>query len=370
MTSIKKTDQEKEFEFASQWQLIWRSFRQHRAAMICGIIIGVMYLSAIFAPFVAPYDPQYRHRGFVYAPPQRVHFSGDAGFSIRPHVYRLTSELDMDTFERRYAVDTDVSYPLYFLVRGQPYKLWGLFRTDIRLFGTSEGGHVFLFGTDGLGRDLFTRVIHGGTISMSIGLVGVFFSFVFGLMFGGVSGYFGGKVDEAIQRMIEILRSFPRIPLWMAFSAALPGDWSPIRIYFSITLILSLVGWTELARVTRGKVLSLKNEDFVMAARISGTSEFVIIARHLIPSFISHIIAAITLAIPQMILAETALSFLGVGLRPPVVSWGVLLQTAQNVHTVAMAPWLMIPGVFVIIYVMAFNFLGDGFRDAADPYAN
>ena len=253
-------------------------------------------------------------------------------------------------------------------MRGDEYKFWGLFKTDLHLLGIDEGGKLFLCGTDRMGRDVFSRIIYGSRISMSIGLIGVSLSLVLGLILGGISGYYGGLIDVVIQRLIELLRSFPSIPLWMALSAALPTDWSAIRIYFGITVILSLLGWTGLARVVRGKLLALRKEDFAMAAILAGASEMRVIVRHLLPSFMSHIVVTITLAIPYMILAETSLSFLGIGLRPPVTSWGVLLKEAQNIRTVVLHPWLMLPGVFVIIAVLAFNFIGDGLRDAADPY--
>jgi len=355
--------------YATQWQLMWWKFRKHKAAMVALVIIVIMYLGAVLAPMIAPYRADERHRGYVYVPPQKIRFLDRQGFSLRPFVYPLRQEMDMQTLQRHFIEDPTTRVPIHFFVRGSAYKLFGLFKTDIHLFG-AEGGKVFLFGTDDLGRDMFTRILFGGQISMSIGLVGVFLSLLLGLLFGGISGYYGGAVDNIIQRIIEVLRSFPTIPLWMALSAALPPDLSPIGVYMGITIILSLIGWTALGRQVRGKVLAIKNEDFVIAARLSGTSEPKIIISHLIPSFMSHIIASLTLAIPQMILAETSLSFLGIGLRPPVVSWGVMLQKAQNVHTLMMAPWLLIPGIFVIFYVLAFNFLGDGLRDAADPYGN
>lgn len=359
---------DKGFEYASQWQLMWWNFRKHKLAMVAGIVIIIMYLGAMFAEFVAPYDPSIRHRGYNQAPPQRVHFRDENGLSLRPFVYGYTQELDKRTFDRVFIINKQEKHPIRFFVRGDRYKLWGLVETDLHLFGV-ERGTLFLFGTDKLGRDLFSRIIYGGRISMSVGLVGVFLGLVLGLIVGGISGYYGGVIDNLIQRGMEILRCFPQIPLWMALSAALPDYWTPIQVYFTITIILSVLSWTNLARVTRGFVLSLKNEDFVMAARLSGTSEAMIIARHLIPSFISHIIAVLTLAIPGMILGETALSFLGIGIRPPAISWGVLLQDAQNIHAIAKTPWQIIPIFFVIVFVLAFNFLGDGLRDAADPYA-
>jgi peptide/nickel transport system permease protein len=281
----------------------------------------------------------------------------------------MEQQIDPETYRISYVEDTSKKYYLRFLVRGDEYKLWGLFEGNLHLFGTDEGGTIFLFGTEQMGRDLFTRTIFAARISLTVGLVGVFISLLLGLIFGGISGYYGGKVDSLIQRLSEILRSFPSIPLWMTLSAAIPPGLSVVTRYFSITVILSLIGWTSLARVVRGKVLSLKNEDYVLAARFSGARTSRIIGRHLIPSFASHVIASMTLSIPGMILGETSLSFLGLGLQPPAISWGVLLQQAQNLYTVMLAPWLMIPGLFVMVVVLAFNFLGDGLRDAADPYA-
>lgn len=360
------TTAEEKIFYATQWQLMWLKFKKHRIAMAAGIIIIFMYLVAIFAPFVAPYDPDTRHRNAALVPPTKIRFIDENGFSFRPFIHPIKQEVDFTTFQRIYVEDTSRRLPIRFFVRGEEYKLFGI-TTNIHLFGVDEGA-IFLFGTDRLGRDMFTRIIYGSRISMSIGLVGVFLSLVLGLIFGGISGYYGGIVDGIIQRVIEVLRSFPTIPLWMALSAALPPDWSPVKVYLGITVILSLIGWTSLGRQVRGLVLSIKNEDFVVAARLAGTSEPKIILTHLIPSFMSHIIASITLSIPNMILSETSLSFLGIGLRPPVISWGTLLQQAQNVHSIVMAPWLLIPGLFVIIFVLVFNFLGDGLRDAADPY--
>jgi peptide/nickel transport system permease protein len=253
-------------------------------------------------------------------------------------------------------------------VHGDPYKLWGLWETDIHFFGVEEGGSLYILGTDWKGRDLLTRIIYGARVSLSIGVVGVLLSLFLGLLLGGISGYFGGIADTTIQRIIEILRSFPSIPLWMALNAAIPVHWPPLRVYFGITVILSLIGWTGLARVIRGKLLSLREEDYVLAAKIAGCPDMLMISRHLLPGFLSYIIVNMTLAIPRMILAETALSFLGLGLRPPVTSWGVLLKEAQNVHIIARHPWLLVPAIFVILTVLTFNFLGDGLRDAADPY--
>ena len=354
----------------SQWRLIWLRLRKHRMAMVGAATLLVFYTLAIFCEFFSPYPPFQNNRERTFAPPQRIHFVGKDGFSLRPFVYDYERTIDPTTFRRSYEPNLDAPMPIYFFVRGgQPYRFLGLFETDLRLFGVAEGRMVYLLGADRLGRDVLSRILYGARISLSIGLIGVFLSFTFGLLIGGFSGYYGGTFDNVTQRGIEFLLSIPTLPLWMALSAALPPHWHPLRIYFFITLILSVLGWTGLARVVRSKFLSLRNEDFVVASRLIGASEPRVIFLHMLPSFLSHIIAAATLAVPHMILGETALSFLGIGLRPPIVSWGVLLQEAQNVAAVAQSPWLLLPGVAVIVTVLAFNFLGDGLRDAADPYS-
>lgn len=353
---------------ASQWRLMWWKLRRHRLAVISGIVLIFIYFLGALCEFVSPYDPNEYDAGYSYAPPQLIRFVGKDGIHLRPFIYGYKTELDMDTLTKKYVADTDQVQPIYFFVKGDSYRFWGLWKTDIHFFGV-EGGKILLLGADRMGRDLLSRLLYGARISTSIGLIGVFMSFILGILIGGFSGYYGGYFDIIVQRFIEFLRSIPTIPLWMGLSAALPPHWPPVRVYFGITIILSLIGWTGLARVVRSKFLSLREEDFVMAARLAGASEFRIITRHMLPSFWSHIIASITLAIPGMILGETGLSFLGLGLRPPAISWGVLLQDAQNVRTVALTPWLLLPGLMVVITVLAFNFLGDGLRDAADPYA-
>ncbi len=357
---------------ASQWQLIRWRFRRHKVAVISTWVLAFFYLVAIFAEFVAPFDPHDFKARYVLAPPQPIHFvDAEGNFSLRPFIYDYLQERDPETLRRIYSEDTSQKHYIYFLVRGAPYKMWGLFETDLHLFGLAEESNVtmFLLGSDDLGRDMLSRIIYGARVSLSIGLAGVFLSFVLGVLLGGISGYYGGTVDIVIQRLIEFLRSIPAIPLWMGLAAAVPPDWPPLRTYFMITILLSFIGWTGMAREVRGRFLSLREEDFVMAARLIGASEARIIFLHMVPSFYSHIIAVLTLAVPGMILAETSLSFLGLGLRPPVISWGVMLKSAQNISSVALAPWLLLPVVAVIITILAFNFMGDGMRDAADPYS-
>ena len=367
--SAKGLIEEEELFLAPQWKLIWWKFLEHKMAVASAIVLAILYFAAAFCEFLSPYTPLERDPKHVLAPPHGIHFFDEDGFHLRPFVYAKKMTRDPVTTTRIYEEDRTTKYPLRLFVRGQEYTMWGLFETDLHLFGAAGEGVVYLFGTDGLGRDMLTRILYGARISLSIGLVGVMMSFLIGLTLGGVAGFFGGWVDTMIQRAMEIIRTFPSIPLWMALSVALPPKMPPLLNYFGITVILSFIGWTSLARVARGKVLSIKNEDFVIAARVCGASTARIIRVHLIPSFLSHIIASLTLSIPGMILGETALSFLGLGLRDPVVSWGVLLNRAQNIYTIAFTPWQFIPGLFIIITVLSFNFFGDGLRDAADPYS-
>ena len=360
------TDEEK-YYVASQWQLMGRKFRKHKLAILGGTVLAIFYVVAIFCEFFSTQDMNTRNTEYILCPPQKIHFFEENRFHLRPFVYGLKKEEDPETWARIYVEDPEITHPLYFFVHGDTYKLWNLFQTDIHFFGVKEGT-VFLFGTDGSGRDLFSRNLSAARVSLSIGLLGVIFSFVLGCIMGGISGYYGGVADLIIQRIIEFLISIPTIPLWMALAAAFPKEWSSLKIYFSITIILSMVGWTSLARVIRGKLLEVREADFVIAARINGVSDSGIIIKHLLPSFFSYLIVDITLSIPRMIMAETALSFLGIGIRPPSVSWGVLLKDAQNIRTIALHPWLLLPAIFVILTVLTFNFLGDGLRDAADPY--
>ena len=355
---------------ASPRQLMWWRFRRHRMALLSGVVLILLYLVALTWEFLAPYDPLRHDVQSAYAPPQRVQFFDEEGFHFPPFVYGLTGERDPETFRKIYEVDKTAKHPIKFMVQGDPYRFWGFIKSDLHLFGLEDNeGTVFVLGADRLGRDVLSRLLAATRISASIGLVGVIVSFVLGIMFGGISGYYGGTADIVIQRIIEFIRAMPSIPLWLALSAAIPKDWPVTRVYFAITIILSLIGWTGLARVVRGRFLSLREEDFVQAARFAGASEGRIIVRHMTPSFMSHIIASVTLAVPSMILSETSLSFLGLGMRPPALSWGVLLREAQNLQAVALAPWLLAPGLLVVIVVLAFNFVGDGLRDAADPYA-
>lgn len=356
---------------ASQLQLTWWRFMRHKPAMISAAIVLLLYVVALLAEFLAPYASDSYRAGYAYAPPQRLHIIEQTaqGPRLNLYVYAHKMVIDVAAQRRTYSLDKEKIVPVRFFVKGQSYKLLGRIPTNRHLIGSADPQeYVFFLGSDRIGRDVFSRLIYGTRVSMSIGLVGVTVSLLLGILLGGVSGLYGGTIDTVIQRVIEFLRSIPTIPLWLGLAAALPPDWSPLRIYFGITIILSLIGWTGLARVVRGRFLSLRKEDFVMAARLDGTSEMRIIWEHMVPSFLSHIIASVTLAIPGMIISETSLSFLGLGLRPPVVSWGVLLQDAQNVYSVARAPWLMTPALAVMLAVVALNFLGDGLRDAADPY--
>ena len=361
-------DREHRYVVASQWQLMSWRFLRHKLAVAALAILGIFYLIVIFAEFVAPYDPYHNDAVYLHAPPQRLRLVDDQGrFHLWPFVYGWKSEVDPIRMALVFEMDTSVRHPLALFVKADRYRMWGLIASDIHLFGVRKGT-LFVIGADKMGRDLLTRVIYGSRISLTIGLVGVAISFVLGILIGGVSGYFGGIADIVIQRIIEFIRSIPTLPLWMALSLALPPYWSIIKVYFGIVIILSLVGWTDLARVVRGRFLSLKEEDFVQAARLNGCSRGRIISRHLLPSFYSYVIASLTLSIPGMIIGETALSFIGLGLQPPAISWGVLLKEAQHIRVLANAPWLLIPSIFVIIAILAFNFVGDGLRDAADPY--
>lgn len=369
INSFDDEDQGNDIFYASKSRLMWLRFKQHKVALFSGIMIILFYLVAIFANFISVQDINTYSAKFTYVAPTEIHFTDKDGNFTRPYIYNLTRKMNMETLEYEYTQGDEV-YPIKFLHRSYRYKFLGLIETDLHLMGVDEGAALFLMGSDKLGRDIFSKVVHGARISLSIGLIGVFLSLIFGVILGGISGFYGGKVDTVIQRAIEVLMSFPSIPLWMALAASLPPSWSPIFVYFMITLLLSIIGWTGIARVVRGIVMRLKEEKYTEAALLSGASNAYIIRKHLLPGATSFVIAHATLSIPAMIIAETSLSFLGIGLRPPVVSWGVLLQEAQSVDVIANYPWILYPAFFVIVTVLFFNFLGDGLRDAADPYMN
>ena len=354
---------------ATQWQLMWWRFRKHRLAMVAAVLVAIMYTTVVFADFYAYADPNQSDAQLSLLSPQPIHWLDEGSF--RPHVYGLTGKRDPKTFKRVYLPDPNNKVYLQLFVPGYEYKFLGVIPTDLHLLGVKDGkadDSVFLMGTDLQGRDIFSRLMRATRTSLTIGLVGVALSLFLGVLLGGISGLYGGWLDSIIQRVIEVVRSIPTIPLWMALAAGMPSEWPITRIYFFITLIIALIGWTTMARVVRGRFLSLRQEDFVTAAELAGASQMRIIFRHMVPSFLSHIIAATTLSLPAMIIAETSLSFLGLGLRAPAVSWGVLLQQASNIQAVAITPWLLYPAIPVIVAVLAFNFLGDGLRDAADPY--
>ena len=357
----------------SQWQLIQRGFGRHRLAVASLYLLSTLYTVALFCEFVAPYPSQWKDLADVYCPPQLLRFDLEHGI----HVYGMHKHIDPITLKKEYVEDSSAVIPVGFFVDGEPYRLWDVIPATTHLFGIEREGveanverpTFFLLGADRYGRDIFSRIAYGTRISLSVGLVAIVLTLLLGIVIGGISGYVGGRSDTLIQRAIEIINAFPKLPLWLALGAALPAEWSSLQIYFAITLVLSLLGWTGLARVVRGRLLSLREEDYAMAARLLGASHARILFRHLVPGFTSHIIVVLTLTVPAMILGETSLSFLGLGLRPPVVSWGVMLQDCLNMEVVANYPWLLLPLPFIIATVLCFNFVGDGMRDAADPYS-
>jgi peptide/nickel transport system permease protein len=361
------TEEHARIYMASQWRLMWWKFKRHKVALGSGVFLSVLYSMILICEFLAPYNLHTRNTQFIYAPPQAVHLFHEGSFA-GPFVYGRDMKLDLVTLKRGYADNKDKVHRIRFLCRGDSYKFWGMWEGNLHLFCPAKNGELFLLGTDRLGRDVLSRIIYGARISLTIGLFGVTLSFLLGIAIGGIAGYHGGTFDLVIQRIIEVLQSLPSIPLWMALAAIMPITWSPLLIYFGITIIFALLDWTGLARAVRSKLLALREEDYVLAAQLMGAKSSRIIGRHLVPGFVSHLIASATISIPGMILGETALSFLGLGLRPPITSWGVLLNEARNVSVVALYPWLLFPMVPVILVILAFNFLGDGLRDAADPY--
>lgn len=362
------TPEQERYYMASQWRMIWWRLKGHRLAVVSGVILIIMYGMTLVTEVVAPYNLHSRYTDHIYAPPQELNFFHEGSF-VGPFVYGYDYRLNMETLKREYTENPNKVQKIRFFCLGDSYKFWGLVDGSFHLVCPDKDGTFFFLGTDRLGRDMLSRLLYGSRISLTVGLFGIIVSFILGITIGGLAGYFGGWVDSTVQRVIEILRSLPELPLWMALSAALPINWSPILVYFGITIILALLDWPGLARAVRSKLLALREEDYCTAASLMGAKPSRIIGRHLLPNFMSHLIASATLSIPSMILGETALSFLGLGLRPPITSWGVLLVEAQNINAVALYPWLMLPMAPVIIVVLAFNFLGDGLRDAADPYA-
>ncbi|MCQ4632601.1 ABC transporter permease [Shinella sp. CPCC 100929] len=363
----RKVEELKVIAQASQFQLMWWQFRRHRMALASGIFLIAVYLMIAISEFLSPYNLHTRNIDFIYSPPQTLRFMHEGSF-VGPFVYGQTMRLDMDTLQRVYTDDRTDVQKLRFFCRGDSYRFWGLFQSDVHLVCPAKDGEFFFLGTDRLGRDMLSRILYGARISLTIGALGVMMSFVLGIVIGGLAGYHGGIFDLIVQRVIEVLQSIPSIPLWMALAAIIPVTWSPILVYVGITIILGMLDWTGLARAVRSKLLALREEDYVLAAQVMGAGSARIIRRHLVPGFMSHLIASATLTIPGMILGETALSFLGLGLRPPITSWGILLTEARSINIIALYPWLLFPVVPVVLVILAFNFLGDGLRDAADPY--
>ncbi len=359
---------EERISVASNWTLVWWRFRKHHLAMASAAILIALYAIVLCPDFFSTQDPEFTEARQAFIPVQGVNFIDEG--RLDPWVPAIVGKRNPVTLRMEWRTDPSQKVRVGFFVAGTEYKVLGLFKSNLHLIGArDQSQRIFLLGSDRLGRDQWSRIMHGTQTSMTIGLVAVTLSVILGIVLGGISGYFGGWIDQFIQRLIELLQSVPTIPVWLALSAALPRDWTPIQVFFAITIILSLIGWTTLGREVRGHFLALREEDFVLAAELAGCSRARIIMRHMVPTFLSHIIATSSLAIPAMIINETSLSFLGLGIRPPAISWGVLLQEAQNIQTLALAPWLLIPGLLVIVAVLAFNLVGDGLRDASDPYS-
>lgn len=354
---------------APAWVLVWRKFRKHKLGLVSGIFLLICYLMLPVAGFIAPYTPNERNSDFLYAPPQSVNWFHEGEF-IGPFVYPTVAEADLVTFQWKFVTDETQPMPLEFFCEASEYKIAGLIPSKTHLFCAPDGATVFLWGSDRLGRDVFSRILYGAQLSLTVGLIGISVSFILGIGFGSIAGYFGGSIDWVINRVIEILRSLPELPLWLALSAAVPSNWGPVSVFFIISIILGILDWPGLARAVRAKFLSLREEEYVRAAEMMGASSSRVIRKHLLPNFTSHLIASATLSIPAMILGETALSFLGLGLRAPAVSWGVMLNDAQNLASIEIYPWTAIPMLPIIVIVLAFNFLGDGLRDSLDPYAD
>jgi peptide/nickel transport system permease protein len=365
--SVQAAKAQRNVKGSSTWALTLRRFRRNTLAQIGGTFVLLLLLVTIFAPFFAPYNPEQTQLASVYVPPQRLHFIDTEGrFHLQPFTYPLIADMDPDTWERLYREDTTQMYPVRLFAPSWEYELFGVFKTNIHLIAPTEGGSMYLLGTDKMGRDLLSLIIFGARISVSIAVFGALVSAFLGAVIGAASGYYGGIFDTVTQRISELLLSFPTLPLFMAVSVAIPVEWPPLGVFFGIMMIFALLGWPVLAREVRGKVLSYREEEFVAAAHAAGASGPYIIFRHILPNVISHIIVILTISVPELILAEGALSFLGLGIQPPLVSWGVLLRDATTLETLGQNPWIMLPGLAILLTVLAFNFLGDGLRDAVD----